>query len=172
MFGIVNRPHPRKPERLAEVFECYRVPVYFVTFCTSRRQRLLACNAVHDALRQYAERGYAQHGITVGRYVIMPDHVHFFVCGDAAFDLGLWIRGLKRLMAAAIESKPSETTAATPLSLSRSLWQPGFFDHLLRNSESYAVKWEYVRQNPVRAGLVTHVEDWPYQGEVFVIDCV
>ena len=30
----------------------------------------------------------------------------------------------------------------------------GFFDHLIRHSESYSEKWEYVRQNPVRAGLV------------------
>jgi len=50
------------------------------------------------------------------------------------------------------------------------LWQPGFFDHLLRNDESYAQKWEYVRQNPVRAGLVKFTEDWPYQGEVVRID--
>jgi REP-associated tyrosine transposase len=28
----------------------------------------------------------------------------------------------------------------------RPLWQPGFFDHLLRNDESYSQKWEYVRE--------------------------
>ncbi len=47
---------------------------------------------------------------------------------------------------------------------------PGFFDHLLRNDESYAQKWEYVRQNSVRAGLVESPEDWPYQGEIVYID--
>jgi|GEM_PF-3387382 len=31
-------------------------------------------------------------------------------------------------------------------------WQKTFFDHVLRNSESYADKWEYVSENPVRAG--------------------
>ena len=30
----------------------------------------------------------------------------------------------------------------------------GFFDHVLRNGESYGEKWKYVRENPVRAGLV------------------
>jgi len=44
-----------------------------------------------------------------------------------------------------------------------------FFDHLLRNDESYAQKWEYVRENPVRAGLVHCSEDWPYQGEIVYI---
>ncbi len=46
-------------------------------------------------------------------------------------------------------------------------WQKGFFDHILRSAESYDQKWDYVRQNPVRAGLVREAQDWPYQGEVF-----
>jgi hypothetical protein len=44
-----------------------------------------------------------------------------------------------------------------------SFWQPGAFDHLLRGTESYERKWHYVWQYPVRAGLVSHPEDWPYQ---------
>jgi hypothetical protein len=31
-------------------------------------------------------------------------------------------------------------------------------------------KWSYVRENPVRAGLVARAEDWPYQGELNVLD--
>jgi REP-associated tyrosine transposase len=50
------------------------------------------------------------------------------------------------------------------------LWQPGFFDHILRTAESYVEKWNYVRENPVRAGLVQTANDWPYQGEIVVID--
>jgi putative transposase len=52
----------------------------------------------------------------------------------------------------------------------RPLWQPGFSDHLLRNDESYSQKWEYVQENPVRAGLVQQWNHWPYQGEFVVID--
>ena len=44
------------------------------------------------------------------------------------------------------------------------------FDHVLRNDESYAQKWEYVRENPVRAGLVAEWHEWPYQGEIALID--
>ena len=73
--------------------------------------------------------------------------------------LANWVKGLKRTMS---EAFPKEQP--------RSLWQPGFFDHLLRSDESYAQKWEYVRENPVRAGLVKVAEDWPYQGEIVHID--
>jgi putative transposase len=41
---------------------------------------------------------------------------------------------------------------------------------VLRNDESYSQKWEYVRENPVRAGLVVRADEWPYQGELVVID--
>lgn len=46
------------------------------------------------------------------------------------------------------------------------LWQEEFFDHLLRSRESYAQKWDYVRANPVRAGLVADAGDWPHQGSL------
>ena len=49
-------------------------------------------------------------------------------------------------------------------------WQKTFFDHLLRSSESYSEKWNYVRENPVRAGLVANAEDWPYVGEIFALE--
>ncbi|MFB3881745.1 MAG: hypothetical protein ACE149_10800 [Armatimonadota bacterium] len=41
---------------------------------------------------------------------------------------------------------------------------------MLRSGESYGQKWEYVRMNPVRAGLVANPDDWPYQGEIVQID--
>ena len=42
-------------------------------------------------------------------------------------------------------------------------WQRGFFDHRLRGCESAAEKTKYIRMNPVRAGLVSDPQDWPYQ---------
>ena len=48
--------------------------------------------------------------------------------------------------------------------------EEGFFDHVLRSNESYSQKWNYVRENPVRSGLVKSVADWPYQGEIVYID--
>jgi len=44
------------------------------------------------------------------------------------------------------------------------LWQREFFDHVLRSDEGYAEKWDYVRENPVRAGLVRSPNEWPYFG--------
>lgn len=90
----------------------------------------------------------------------MPEHIHLFVRGGADFVLGCWVGSLKQALAKAGE-----------LSRTRGqIWQEGLFDHVLRSDESYAKKWEYVRQNPVRAGLVMRPEEWPYQGEIVYID--
>jgi REP element-mobilizing transposase RayT len=100
--------------------------------------------------------------LQVGRYVIMPDHVHLFVCGPENFELGRWMGALKQYL----EKQIVRTKSAAPL------WQRGFFDHVLRNDESYGEKWNYVRGNPVRAGLVASADDWPYAGEIVTIDRV
>jgi REP-associated tyrosine transposase len=89
----------------------------------------------------------------------MPDHVHLFVRGRDDFQLGPWVGMLKQALATHIA-----------LAGTSPMWQGGFFDHLLRSDESYAQKWNYVRENPVRAGLVTNAEDWPYSGEIVLID--
>ena len=89
----------------------------------------------------------------------MPDHVHFFVRGGGDFTLSDWLKGMKRSIYVALAKPPPAN-----------LWQPGFFDHLLRNDESYAEKWNYVRDNPVRAGFVSTADDWQYAGEIVYID--
>lgn len=44
-------------------------------------------------------------------------------------------------------------------------WQRDFFDHRIRQHESHEEKAAYIRNNPVRAGLVEKPEDWPYVWE-------
>ena len=58
---------------------------------------------------------------------------------------------------------------AATLSIKPPVWQPDYFDRYLRSSESYPEKWQYVVQNPVRAGLVIRVEDWPCRGTLNVV---
>jgi hypothetical protein len=41
-------------------------------------------------------------------------------------------------------------------------WQRDFFEHRLRSHQHVDAKRAYLRQNPVRAGLVAHPDDWPY----------
>jgi REP element-mobilizing transposase RayT len=125
----------------------------------------------------FAERAYSQYNIAVGRYVIMPDHMHLFVCGPDDFELGRWMGMLKQCLEKNLalhdESRGTSPTGRRlqkKLTLRQPVGQRRFFDHVLRNDESYAQKWNYVRENPVRAGLVANADDCPYAGEIIVID--
>ena len=80
----------------------------------------------------------------------MPDHLHLFVSGPDDFVLGRWVGTLKRVLSKQIDSGSRDP-----------IWQRGFFDHVLREGESYSEKWNYVRENPVRAGLMASADDWP-----------
>jgi REP element-mobilizing transposase RayT len=143
---------PNTPRRLTRIFQKYDPPLYFITFNTRHRRKLLAIEQVHEAFLQFAEEA-AAHGVSVGRYVIMPDHIHFFVRGSRDFVLAQWVRLLKRRLSNSIPGRAPH-------------WQQGFFDRVIRRCESYSAKWEYVRQNPVRAGLIAEPDHWPWQGEI------
>ncbi len=145
-----------KPRRLPQIFERYETALYFVTANTAARRKLLACHDVHQALRNYAIRNM-EHGRAMGYYMIMPDHIHFFVRLKRDGRLSDFVRLLKQDIGKTLNKTIGKRDH---------YWQPGFFDHLLRHGESYRDKWEYVVQNPVRAGLVIQPEDWQYQGEI------
>jgi len=146
--------HPRRPPRL-ELF-ANREPFYFVTFNTYKRLRLLARPEIHDAFRDFCLRA-KDHDVAVGRYVLMPDHVHLFVfVPEHDTTLEKWVQSLRSVLGKRL----------LQLGFNKPHWQEGFFDHLLRSSESYSEKWDYVCMNPVRAGLSKTPEGWPYQGEI------
>ena len=88
----------------------------------------------------------------------MPDHIHFFCRAElGAKSLSEFMRQWKEWTSKRIKRA---------LSLQSQVWQEEFFDHVLRSAESYSEKWNYVWDNPVRAGLVANADDWPWQGEV------
>jgi REP element-mobilizing transposase RayT len=129
-------------------------------FALTNESRFLLATTFMRHLPVFAKRAETSFNVAVGRYVIMPDHVHLFVRGAHDFRLGHRVGLLKQVLG-----------KAAKLSLAKThLWQEGFFDHVLRSNESYAQKWNYVRENPVRAGLVKSAADWPYQGEIVYID--
>ena len=46
----------------------------------------------------------------------------------------------------------------------RRLWQPSYFDRVLRDEATDLFVIRYILENPVRAGLVERCEDYPYLG--------
>jgi REP element-mobilizing transposase RayT len=91
-------------------------------------------------------------------YCLMPTHLHMLV-----------EPGLKSVVEFIAEFKKSTSDLARQTRGIRQLWQRSFFDHRLRSHESVAEQYEYIRMNPVRAGLVTHPDDWAWTGRVEIM---
>jgi putative transposase len=143
-------------------------PIYFVTVCPFRRRAILARDPVAEVLVDELPHARERHGWAIGSYVIMPNHMHFFCAPERdAKTLSDFMREWKSWTSRRIRAVlPRPTTAATKTSADNSLWQREFFDHVLRSEESHGEKWNYVRDNPVRAGLVKSSDDWPYFGSI------
>jgi putative transposase len=148
-------PQPRRdrrhPTHLAPSEKHNRSIIIFVTVCTAKRRKVLATAEAHNVIVESWQNATRR---LVGRYVVMPDHVHFFCAPNDVQPTSLerWISYWKFL-------------ATRDLGVGRQpVWQRDHWDRQLRRGESYDAKWEYVRSNPVRHGLAKNVETWPYQG--------
>jgi putative transposase len=148
-------------ERLKRLDIIYQhFPMYFVTACAAKRRELLANEPIHNAFKAFAASA-PNYGAWVGAYIFMPDHFHLFVAiDDEKLSLSGWVKSLKGTLSSVLRRERK----------SLPYWQKGFFDHMLRSTESYSQKWNYVRANPVRAELVKRWEDWPYLGEIFALE--
>jgi putative transposase len=127
--------------------------IIFVTTCTAQRRQILASPLTHEAV-VCAWR--AASTWLVGRYVIMPDHIHLF-CASNGLDAPSLERWMRYWKSVATRNMGERSSA---------IWQRHHWDRQLRSGESYSDKWEYVRNNPVRHRYVGDADDWPYQVEL------
>jgi len=139
--NVGDKARNARLRRLERVF--VSVPVYFVTANTVSRRSILAVPEIHRAFLEFARLG-EDRGTFIGAYVLMPNHIHLFVLLNPGAKLAIWMKSLKNSLSKTLRS----------LEIPSPHWQKGFFDHVLRSTDSYGQKWNYVRDNPVRAGLV------------------
>jgi len=134
-------------------------PIVFFTVVTYARRPLLATAFAHQLLDRIWERSASANGWFVGDYLLMPDHVHLFARPAVEADtVSAWVKMWKSVSSRQLKRTEGVTT---------SVWQEEYFDRFLRSNESYEEKWHYVQNNPVRAGLVTDANSWPFSGRIF-----
>jgi len=152
--GDPHCPQRKYPATMPWTFDGNKPVIIFVTVCTKARKRILASPEAHSALLKAWDEADSW---LVGRYVLLPDHLHLF-CAPASIDapnVKRWVKFWK-----------SRATHFWPDQGQRPIWQRDGWDRQLRQGDSYSEKWAYVRNNPVRHGLVANPDDWPFQGEL------
>ena len=126
---------------------------YLLTTVTRNRSPVfrdfqLARLAIHQ-LRHCDETGHS----TTLAFVLMPDHLHWLVQLRQGTLAGLMQRFKSRSAAAINRANHTPGT---------SLWQPGFHDHAIRDGEDIRHLARYVIANPIRAGLVETIGQYPH----------
>ena len=146
----MNEVGRRKPSQGVRI-ELGEPTILFLTVCAVRPASWLATEVVRDSLVKIWRKA---DGWLVGDFVLMPDHVHLF-CGprDLRFTVERWVEFWKRQFSR--EHRNSEW-----------VWQRSCFHRRMRSEEDYAEKLQYVRENPVREGLVKTPQEWRFGGRV------
>jgi REP element-mobilizing transposase RayT len=120
---------------------------YFITICCQRRGVNQLCKPEAAKLLFETARLYQETEQWYPKLLLlMPDHLHMLIGISPDANLSKLIRDFKRIAARKAKIE----------------WQRNFFDHRLRHDESESEKFEYIRQNPVRAGLIREIDEWPY----------
>lgn len=126
---------------------------YFVTTkCWQGRRvfqvREIARIFVETLLRYRNESAYLLH-----EFVLMPDHLHLLMTPSAALSLEKAVQLIKGGSSHRIHKHRRQTIE---------IWQEGFYDWTVRDANDWNTKVQYIRMNPVRAGLVDEPSDWLY----------
>jgi REP-associated tyrosine transposase len=127
--------------------------IYLITTVTESRQPVFhdfnAARSLVMLLKNEQQLGRAD---TLA-FVIMPDHLHWLMALTGPAPLTKIMQSLKALSAKKI---------------GRPIWQPGFHDHALRKEEDLKAAARYIIANPLRAGLVNHIGDYPHWDAIWL----
>ena len=150
-----NCPHSRNLRR-GRFSETGRI--YFITTGCHRRQKYLGNSLSAHIVMEELELRAAEGACRNLAYVVMPDHIHWLLQLKGDFLLRNIVRRLKGRSAHLINMMRSSPST---------IWQKSFHDHALRAEEDIEDIANYLIHNPLRAGLVENLSDYPYWWSVW-----
>ncbi|MDG4867889.1 transposase [Guyparkeria sp. 1SP6A2] len=131
---------------------------YLVTSVTEQRRALFdsfhLARSLISTFRECEEAGRAQWLA----FVVMPDHFHVLLCLENA-DLAGTMRFVRGVSARRINRSLGRTGR---------VWQPGYHDRALRSEDDRLAIARYIAANPLRAGLVTRLGDYPHWDAIWL----
>ena len=129
---------------------------YSLTYCTNQRRPVFTKQEVVTLVLTQISRAAGENQFDIIAYCFMPDHLHLLVEGTAdSSDCRQFIARLKQYSGYYFSAAYHEK-----------LWQRYGFEHVLRDDEITMVVAKYLLENPIRAGLVKRVEDYPFLGSL------
>jgi len=127
---------------------------YFLTFCCHSRRCLFTSQPVVGLVLSQILHAANDERFALVAYCFMPDHVHLLV--EALSESSHALRFIARAK--------QRTGFSYAMSHRRKLWQRYGYEHVLRNDEDTRRVARYIFENPIRSGLVTRANDYPFLG--------
>ena len=133
--------------------------IYLLTTVTEGRARLFSDPCVASVVATVLREDRLWRDSQLLCWVLMPDHMHLLLSLGMTERLSGLMQRVKAITSTAAKAGATERR--------RRIWMPGYHDRALRGEEDVATFARYIVANPLRAGLVMRVRDYPYWGSVW-----
>ena len=145
-------PNDEKANRLRKLIQQYEDAGYGACYLGDDR----VATIMQNALLFYNNKRYK-----LIAWCIMPNHVHVLVEMKEGISLSTIMHGWRSFTA---------HEANKVLNRTGQFWMEEYFDRFIRNEEHFQSAYNYIINNPVKAGLTENPEDWKYTGSVEWMD--
>ncbi len=125
---------------------------FFITCRVLPRRGILSLSEF-ACLAQVIHERREKHRFLLTAWAFLPDHWHAIIYPPYPLTISTAIESIKDGTTKRINHARREAGI---------LFQPRFFDRALRTVREYHRKVEYIHMNPVKAGLASRPEDWPW----------
>ena len=129
--------------------------LYFITAVTHNRHPIFTPDKEIIHLRNTLRQVKEHHPFAMRAYVFLPDHFHLLVRVGETTTISNILQSLKR-------NYTLDYKARRSLNGRVRLWQPSFWDHVIRNEHDYHHHLDYIHYNPVKHGYVSQPEDYKH----------
>ncbi len=133
--------------------------IYFVTTVTYKREKLFSDFTLARTIINTMKRLHNDDYVDSHSWVVMPDHLHWLLQLNDKHDLPSVMKSFKAISARSVNQY---------LNRQGQVWQKAYFDRSLRQEDDVKQVSRYIVANPLRAGLIENIGDYPHWDAVWL----
>ena len=149
--------YPSKNRRLDPAVYQRAGQICFITICAYRDQRPFQSDALNQMILGTLREEQDRLACDVYTFCLMPDHLHYLICPR---EDGRSIHTFTERF------KGKTTNLSWKVGWCGKLWQPRYYDHVVRAEEDLRAIAEYILNNPVRKDLAACSDQWQWSGHM------
>ena len=158
MQKVISMELPKRKHNRLTGYDYSTPNAYFITICTGNRNHYF-WEAVTSPINKWEDIPFSVYGkivlrcihnipkyypmISVDHFAVMPNHIHLLLQINTD-DTG------RPMAAPTISTAVNQLKGIISKQIGFSVWQKGFYDHVIRGKQDYLEIWNYIDGNPYR----------------------